>query len=87
MLVNIRNSDFSVFKSSVIMTLRHCRPKRAMFVGPEYLTVSSSGPAGEVQSSRMGVYRQTGETHNKKPVWSRHEGPAFLYLNSGKFIL
>ena len=56
------------------------------FVGPEYLTVSSSGPAGEVQSHRMGVYSLTGETHNNMPVWSRHEGPAKLFYTNGKFI-
>ena len=56
------------------------------FIGPEYLTVSSSGPAGE-RYDLMGVYQLTEETHNKKPVWSRHEGPAKLYYDSGKFIL
>ena len=58
-----------------------------IFVVPEYLTVSSSGPAGEEHYDLMGVYSLTEETHNNKPFWSRHEGPAFLYLNSGKFIL
>ena len=31
----------------------------------------------------MGVFLQTGETHNKKPVWSRHEGPFKLYYSNG----
>ena len=58
-----------------------------IFVGPEYLIVSSSGPAGEKQYEKMGVYRQTGETHNNKPVWSRHQGPHKLFYSNGKFIL
>ena len=55
--------------------------------GPEYLTVSSSGPAGGFQYDLMGVYRLTGETFNKKPVWSRDEGNYTLFYNSGKLIL
>ena len=60
-----------------------------ILVGPEYLTVSSSGPAGEEQYQLMGVYRLTEETHNNKPVWSRHQGPAKMYYTyeNGKFIL
>ena len=58
-----------------------------IFVGPYYLTVSSSGPVGEKQYSRMGVYRQSGETHNNRPVWSRHDGTMKLFYGNGKFIL
>ena len=58
-----------------------------ILVGPEYLTVSSSGPAGEEVSVMMGVYRQTGETHNNKPVWSRQEGPFEIFYSNGKFII
>ena len=57
------------------------------FSAPEYLTVSSSGPAGQKQASKMGVYRQSGETYNNKPVWSRHDGPLKLFYDNGKFIL
>ena len=61
----------------------------SIFVAPEYLTVSSSGPAGDstISSILMGVYRLTGETNNNKPVWSRHAGPFKLFYNNGKFIL
>ena len=55
------------------------------FVVPYYLTVSSSGPAGEKQDSKMGVYHQSGETRNNKPIWSRHEGPEKLFYRNGKF--
>ena len=65
-----------------------------IFVVPEYLTVTSSGPAGVEQYDMMGVYRQTGETHNKKPVWSRVQGPGIwdqgpeeIYYSNGKFLL
>merc|ERR550532_42306 len=54
---------------------------------PEYLLVFSSGPAGEVQSIRMGVYHQSGE-HNDKPVWSRHDGSEKLfYSDSGYWYI
>ena len=48
--------------------------KTCLFLGPYYLIVSSSGPAAERQSSKMGVFRQTGETHNNKPVWAMDKG-------------
>ena len=47
--------------------------------------MSSSGPAGKKQEILMGVYRQTGETHNNKPVWSRHDGTRKLFYSNGKF--
>ena len=56
----------------------------SIFVDPEYLTVSSSGPAEKVQYYSMGVFRLTGETHNNKPVWSRHEGTMKLFYDNGK---
>ena len=33
----------------------------------------------------MGVYEQTGEYHNKKPVWSRHDGTMKMFYTNGKF--
>ena len=54
---------------------------------PEYLTVSSTGPAGTVQASRMGVYHLTGKYHNFKPTWTRHDGTQEIFYSSGKFIL
>ena len=33
----------------------------------------------------MGVYEKTGEFHNEKPVWSRHDGTQKLKFTSGKF--
>ena len=57
-----------------------------LYMVTEYLTVSSSGPAGEAQSSRMGVYNLTGETHNNKPVWSRYDGTEKIWYSSGNFI-
>ena len=35
----------------------------------------------------MGVYEQTGEYHNKKPVWSRHDGTEKMFYSIGKFPL
>ena len=49
--------------------------------------MSSSGPAGKKQGNMMGVYRQSGETHDDKPVWSRHQGPEKLYYNGKDRIL
>ena len=54
-----------------------------IFKGPEYLTVSSSGPAGEKQASRMGDFRLTYETHNQRPVWASLNQK--LYYNKRKF--
>ena len=34
----------------------------------------------------MGVYHQTGEYHNGKPVWSRHDGTKKMFYSDGKFI-
>ena len=33
----------------------------------------------------MGVYEQTGEYHNKKPVWSNHDGTQKIFYDNGKF--
>lgn len=50
--------------------------------------MSSSGPAGKEQYGRTGVYRQSGETHNNKPVWSRHDGTEKLfYDNGGRWLI
>ena len=49
--------------------------------------MSSSGPAGEKQSSLMGVYRQSGDTQNKKPVWSSLEGNAKVFYSNGKLTM
>ena len=56
-----------------------------VFTGPEFLTITTSGPAGELWSRKMGVYRQSGETHNKRPVWSRLDGKLQLFYDNGKF--
>ena len=53
------------------------------FLGPRYLTVKSSGEAGKEQYDRMGVYEQTGEFHNKKPVLSRHDGTMKMFYCAG----
>ena len=63
-----------------------------IFVVPEYLTVTSSGPAGVEQYDLMGVYQLTEENHNKKPVWSLlnnevYKDPVKLVYDNGKFIL
>ena len=65
----------------------HCIIIIIFHVGPEYLTVSSSGQAGKEQDRRMGVYRQSGETHNKKPVWYRYDGTLKLFYGNGEFML
>ena len=64
-------------------------PKLSDFIAgaPEYLTVNSSGPAGAEQYYSTGVFRLTGETHNNKPVWSRHHGPPKLFYSKSKSIL
>ena len=71
----------------LILLIYHLSSTTYIFIGPEFLTVSSSGPAGKEQDSRMGVYRQSGETHNKKPVWSRHYGPEKLFYSDGMFFV
>ena len=39
-----------------------------------------------MQYNKMGVYEQTGEYHNKKPVWSRHDGTQkMFYYDNGEF--
>ena len=56
-----------------------------MFIGPpEYLTVSSSGPAGKVQYYSMGVFRLTEEKHNNKSVWYRHSEIMAMFYDNGK---
>ena len=50
--------------------------------GP-YLTVQSKGEAGRAQYARMGVYHLTGDYHNQKPVWSRHDGSKKLFYDNG----
>ena len=54
-------------------------------LGPQYLTVKSSGEARKVWYSYMGVYEKTGEYHNKRPVWSRHDGTQKMFYSNGKF--
>jgi len=57
-------------------------------LGPVYLTVTSTGPAGKKQGSRLGVYQQIGETHHGKPVWERHDGTMKLfYDNRGYWLI
>ena len=31
------------------------------------------------------MYKLTGEYHNEKPVWSRHDGTEKMFYDSGKF--
>ena len=59
----------------------------SVFVAPFLLTVKTTGRAGEKQYLRMGVYKLTGETHNKKPVWSRHDGTQKMFYSNSKLIL
>ena len=54
---------------------------------PEYLTVSSTGPAWTEQAWTMGVYHLTDESHNGKPTWARHVGAEKIFYTNGKFIL
>ena len=56
-------------------------------LGPQYLTVKSSGEAGKEWFEMMGVYEQTGEYHNKKPVWSRHDGTQKMFYTKGKVYI
>jgi len=58
-------------------------------LGPVYLTVTSTGPAGKEQTSKMGVYQQQrGQTHNGRPVWERHDGTEKLfYDNTGHWLI
>ena len=49
--------------------------------GPFHLTVFSSGEAGEVWYSSLGVYSKTGKSHNNKTVWARHDGTRRIFLN------
>ena len=63
-------------------------PKFSKFVVPEFLTVSSSGPAGEYHPIVMGVYSLTEETYANKPVWSNYDGSKKIYYSLyGKFKL
>ena len=51
---------------------------------PEYpaaLTVASGGPAGNVQSSRMGVYlKNDSQQYNNRPVYELDRGGKFIYF-------
>ena len=51
--------------------------------GPYYLTVASTGEAGEVWYSSLGVYSKTGARHNNKTVWRRHDGTKTIYYSTG----
>ena len=83
------NVTLRIVKVSKYKDTADCRGQGQLciFVGPYYLTVSSSGPAGKKQYDMMGVYRQSGETLNNKPYWSRHDGTEKLFYFNGKFIL
>ena len=55
-------------------------------LGPQYLNVQSCGKRGkERYSSELGVYHQSGEYHNEKPVWSKQDGTMKIYYSYGKF--
>ena len=60
--------------------------KSNISAGPLYLTVSSSGEAGEVWYPEMGVYSQSGHYHNNKMVWARHDGTRKLFYTTCKSI-
>ena len=47
--------------------------------------VKSSGVAGKMRYDLMGVYEQNREYHNKKPVWSRHDGTQKMFYDNGRF--
>ena len=52
--------------------------------GPQYLTVKNCEKR-QRYSSEVGVYHQTGEYHNEKPVWSRHDGTMKMFYDNGRF--
>ena len=56
-------------------------------IGPDSLTVRSSGAAGRERYEMMGVYRNTGHLHNHQPVWVRHDGTVKMFYDNGKFPL
>ena len=55
--------------------------------GPFHLTVASSGGAREDWYGSLGVYSKTGERHNNKTVWARHQGGRTLYYTTGHTVL
>ena len=61
----------------------HEKVLNCIFVVPEYLTVSSSGPAGTEQYYSMGVFRLTEEKHNNKSVWYRHSEIMAMFYDNG----
>ena len=56
---------------------------------PAALTVASDGPAGTVQSGRMGVYlNDTSQQYNNRPVYKLDRGGQFLYYrDSGHWAI
>ena len=44
--------------------------------------MSSDGPAGTIQSSRMGIYKlEAGQEYNNRPVYQLDRGGQFLFYN------
>ena len=56
---------------------------------PAVLTVSSDGPAGTVQSSRMGIYKkEVNKEYNNRPVYQLDRGGQFLFSDDvGKWMI
>ena len=51
-------------------------------VYPAELTVSSDGPAGTAQGSRMGVYlKEDSQQYNNRPVYQKDGGGEYLFYN------
>ena len=49
---------------------------------PAELTVSSDGPAGTAQSSKLGVYlKEDSQQYNNRPVYQKDGGGEYLFYN------
>ena len=51
---------------------------------PEFLTISSKGPAGEARYVSMGVYHKTEQMYNERAVWEKHDKKQKLYYGNSK---
>ena len=45
------------------------------------VTVSSSGPAADIQSSKMGVFLMTADLYNSHPVYNKTGGGAVIFVS------
>ena len=49
---------------------------------PAELTVSSDGPAGTAQSSKLGVFlKEDSQQYNNRPVYQMDRGGEYLFYN------